>query len=115
MRMREAFLYRNELRHDYILGRLEQSLPAHAKVSGDPLIYMLAEEANLDFTPAPWIAEGSHVPGDAWLLLSEAEYTNPDYISGADVRSRAVVFCLNAFPGAKDLTFDVCLLRPLVR
>jgi hypothetical protein len=115
MRMREAFLYRNELRHGYILARLEKSLPANAKVSGDPLIYMLAEEAHLDFTPAPHMAEGSHVPDGAWLLLSEPEYTNPEYISATDVHSRIVVFCSNAFPGAKHLTFDVCLLRPLVK
>jgi hypothetical protein len=115
MRTREAFLYRNELKHDYILGQLKQSLPANAKVSGNPLIYILAEEANLDFTPAPWFAEHSHVPQNAWLLLSESEYANPAYFSETDVHGRAVVFCSNAFPGAKTLTFDVCLLRPLVQ
>jgi hypothetical protein len=115
MRMREAFLYRNELKNNYILGRLKQSLPANAKLFGEPLIYMLAEEANLDFTPAPWMAERAHVPPDAWLLLSESEYTNPTYFSEADVHSRQVVFCSNAFPGAKKLVFDVCLLRSLVK
>jgi hypothetical protein len=115
MRMREAFLYRNQLRHGYILARLENSIPANAKVSGDPLIYMLAEEAHLDFTPSPWIAEGFHVPDGAWLLLSEPEYTTPEHISETDVHSRTVVFCSNAFPGTKYLTFDVCLLRPLVK
>jgi len=114
MRMREAFLYRNQLRHDSILAWLQKSIPANAKVSGDPLIYMLAEEAHLDFTPSPWIAEGSHAPGGAWLLLSEPEYTAPEYFSKADVHRRTVVFCSNAFPGAKDIIFNVCLLRPLV-
>jgi hypothetical protein len=115
MRMREEFLYRHELRQDYILGQLEQSLPANAKVMGDPLVYMLAEEAHLDFTPAPWMAEGAHVPPDAWLLLSESEYANPAYFSKTDVHSRPVVFCANAFSGARKLAFDLCLLRPLVR
>jgi hypothetical protein len=81
---------------------------------------MLAEEANLNFTPAPWNANYSpvdrpDVPPDEWLLLTEDEYTSPVYFFQSDVRSRSVAFCANAFPGAKQLDFDVCLLRPLVK
>jgi len=120
MRIREEVLYRKQLTHGYILARLKQSLPANAKVSGDPSIYMLAEEANLNFTPAPWNANYSpvdrpDVPPDEWLLLTEDEYTSPVYFFQSDVRSRSVAFCANAFPGAKQLDFDVCLLRPLVK
>ena len=120
LRIREEVLYRKQLTHNYILGRLRQSLPANAKVSGDPSIYMLAAEANLDFTPAPWNANYSpvdrpDVPQDEWLLLTEKEYANPKYFFPSDVRGRSVAFCENAFPGAKHLDFDVCLLRPLVQ
>jgi hypothetical protein len=75
---------------------------------------MFAEEANLDFTPAPWEAEHSPVSPNAWLLLSESEYANPAHFSETDVHARSVVFCTNAFSGAQGLTFDLCLLRPLV-
>jgi len=81
---------------------------------------MLAAEANLDFTPAPWNANYSpvdrpDVPQDEWLLLTEKEYANPKYFFPSDVRGRSVAFCENAFPGAKHLDFEVCLLRPLVQ
>jgi len=115
LRMREEVRYRNELKDNYILGRLKESVPPAAKVSGVPLIYMLAEEANLDFTPAPLLDEHTHVSPDAWLLVTDAEYASPDYFLESDVRSRSVAFCANAFPGAKQLDFNVCLLRPLTR
>jgi hypothetical protein len=118
LRIREEVLYRTQLAHGYILAQLKQSVPANARVSGDPYVYMLAEEANLDFTPVPWQAHSDPsdrvpIPPDEWLLVTEDEYTNPTYFFASDVRSRSVAFCENAFPGAKRLDFDVCLLRPL--
>jgi hypothetical protein len=120
MRIREEVLYRTQLEHGYILAQLKQSVPVNARVSGDPFVYMLAEEANLDFTPVPWQAQSDQaarvpVPPDEWLLLTEDEYTSPTYFFASDVRSRSVAFCGNAFPGAKQLDFDVCLLRPVAK
>ena len=118
LRMKEEVVSRRQLAHGYILAQLKQSVPANARVSGDPFVYMLAEEADLDFIPVPWLAHSAPadrvpIPPDEWLLLSEDEYTSPTYFFASDVRSRSVSFCENAFPGAKKLDFDVCLLRPV--
>jgi 4-amino-4-deoxy-L-arabinose transferase-like glycosyltransferase len=112
MRMREAFLYRVELQHDYILGRLHQTIPANAIVFGDPLTSMIAEEAKIDFTPAMWEPEHTHPPREAWLFVTKSEYTTHVHFFPSDLTGRQVVFCSNAFPGAQKLAFDVCLLRP---
>lgn len=113
LRVREEILYSNQLKHGYILEKIKQSLPANAEVVGDPITYMLAEEDNLNFTPASWEAEQEPVPPKAWLLVSESEEANPAFFDKADVRGRSVLFCANSFPGAKDLAFNLCLLRPL--
>lgn len=112
LRVREAFLYRNALQHDYILGRLHQTIPANAIVFGDPLTSMIAEEAKIDFTPARWEPEHTHPPQEAWLFVTKSEYTTHVHFSPSDLDGRQVVFCSNAFPGAQKLAFDVCLLRP---
>jgi hypothetical protein len=115
LRMREEVRYRNELKDNYILGRLKESVPPGAEIFGDPLTYMLGAEANLNFTPAPYVAEHFRVSQTTWLFLSKKEYANPTYFFESDVRNRPVVFCSSAFPGAKILEFGVCLLGPLVK
>jgi 4-amino-4-deoxy-L-arabinose transferase-like glycosyltransferase len=113
MRARDVVINYRQLRHDYIVGRLKRSVPPDAPVDGDPLLLSLAEEAGLNYTPTAWYAEKSRVPDRDWILVRGQEYQDPLYFFPADEKARGMEFCADAFPGARQLSFDVCLLRPL--
>jgi hypothetical protein len=114
-RFREAVLYRTELSHSAFESRLNHTISPNGQVIVVPDLYMLAAEANLNFTVAPWMKESVPIPSGAWLLVRQEEYRDPAFFFAKQELARQVAFCTQAFPGARGLETGVCLLRPLTQ
>jgi len=112
LRLRESLTWRRQLDHTYFVRQLRRAIPTGAEVVGNPLFVLLAEEAGLDFTPAPWYPERAPVAPGAWLLLSGEERRRPKWIAPASLEGRPVVAGGDAFPGPGPFHLEYVILGP---
>lgn len=97
LRAREALLYFHRLDHRRVIRQLQSVIPAHTKVVCEPIMFMIAQEAGLDYEPVAWFAEQTKPPPEVWLLVTKAEWLQPHYLSPEAIRSRRIVIECDGF------------------
>lgn len=113
MRFREMVIHHRGLAPGRFARQLVAAIPRDAPVMGPPEMAILAKEAGLNFSPLPWFAEQAQVPPDAWLLLDEGEYREPQYVAPESLADRRVVLTGDGFPEtAPYFNFPFVLLGP---
>jgi 4-amino-4-deoxy-L-arabinose transferase-like glycosyltransferase len=113
MRFREAAIHRDKLDQAVFAGKLAGLIPAEARVTGSPELFLVARKAGLNFTPLTWFHERTEVPGETWIVLSREDCRQGDSIELRNLAARVVIFEGEAFPGTAELEYPFTVYGPI--
>ena len=100
MRFREMVLMYRQLDQKPFAQKLAKIIPADAKISGTPELFLIARTAHRDFVPLMELGEDLSPPRDHWLFLVEKDF-QPGRLSKEAFNERPLVYEGFAFPEAQ--------------
>jgi 4-amino-4-deoxy-L-arabinose transferase-like glycosyltransferase len=113
MRGREPIVYHHALGKSFELTMLRQRVPLSASIVTTPDTFAIPiEDGYARYDVTPWFAEQQDTCPTCYLLLTEDDYNQANYVRRSNLQQRTILYDGPAFPGAGQLAFPIVLLSP---
>jgi hypothetical protein len=113
LRVRETLLLHNALSRSFLYGEVDKVVPRDATVIVTPELYGVPLEATHSrFLLTTWFPEQQDACRSCYVLLTDEEFRNADYIRRSNLEQRTVLYVGPAFPKAGAMQYPVLFLSP---